>query len=502
MEAALELTLRSGQGLVWCSTQEENRTVLRIQVVAEEQGCAVFQWTCTEGFRQLSPGELRPPGDGRCANIEAALQAVAEYTSTKAVFVFIDFQALIDRLERTPDGVRLLRAVKDLDARLRTSGNAAVFLAASPGMPSDLRDWMALIEVPLPDATERLAIVQSWIEANCTDVACDLEAEDIHSLGETMAGMTSRKMQSAMAKSTVGRNGLGQSTIEDVLAEKVSVVRSSEVLRVVPVDETIEDVGGLGNIKGFLARRKLAFSSAAKRYGLPMPKGILLAGPPGTGKSLLAKATASILQLSLLLLDVGRLLAALVGQSEERMRLALSLAEAQAPAVLWLDEIEKAFAGVGGRPGDSGVLQRQFGYLLNWMQEHTAPVFVVATANEIRRLPPELLRKGRFDEIFFLDLPTPTERREILTVLLRKYGQRPEGLVSEGMISKLERFTGAEMEAAISDAMYNAFYDDQRPLLASDIEEAAAKMVPLADQRREEINALRQWGRINARPAS
>jgi AAA+ superfamily predicted ATPase len=445
---------------------------------------------------------LRPPGDGRCVNIEAALEAVAEYTSQRAVFVFVDFQSLEDRLRQTPEGVRLVRAVKDLDERVRPTGNAVVFLASSPGVPDELKDWVTLVETPLPDARERLAIVQSWIEANCTSVACDLDEEGVHALGETMAGMTSRAIQSALAKSAVSRGGLGPCTVEDVLREKVSVIRSSEVLRVVPVEQTIEDVGGLNNAKEFLVRRKQAFTSAAKRFGLPMFKGILLVGVAGTGKSLLAKVTASILQLPLLLFDIGRMQGSLVGQSEERMRRALLLAEAQAPVLLWVDEIEKAFAGVGGHAGDGGVLQRQFGYLLNWMQEHESPVVIIATANDVRRLPAEFLRKGRFDEIFFVDLPTAAERAEILSVVLSKYGQPTKGIVVDTLVRKLERFTGAEIDAVVCEALYDAFADQQRPLSVADIERAAARTVPLADQRRDEISGLQQWGRVNARPAS
>jgi len=502
MEEAMELALRSGQGIIWCSTTEESRTLLRIQVVAERLNYAVFKWTCTEGFVQLSPGELRPPGNGRCTNVEQALHAVGEYTTKKIAVLFVDVPAIISRLQSTPDYVRLLRQVVDLDLNLRRTGNAIVFAAPSTAIPEELRDWATLVETPLPGTQERLAIVRTWIEANCRDVPCDLDEEAIYGVVSITAGMTSRQIQSSLAKTAVKRRGLGSSILPDVLAEKVLVVKSTEVLTVVAVDKTRDSVGGLKNVKDYLARRRLAFSAAAERYGLPMPKGILLVGPPGTGKSLLAKVAATRLQLGLLHIDIGRLQGSLVGQSEERLRSALSLAEAQAPCVVWLDELEKAFGGVGGPSGDSGVLQRQFGYLLNWMQEHRSPVFLVATANDIRRLPPEILRKGRFDEIFFVDLPTAAERREILSVILRRYGQSAKGLVTDTLIGKLERLTGAEIEAAVCEAMYNAFYDDQRPLSALDIEEAAARTVPLADQRRDEINDLRQWGRVNARSAS
>jgi SpoVK/Ycf46/Vps4 family AAA+-type ATPase len=287
-----------------------------------------------------------------------------------------------------------------------------------------------------------------------------------------------------------------------MLAEKISVVKTSEVLTYVKVEETLENIGGLDGIKSFMKKRTMAFSKAAERYGLPKPKGVLFLGPPGVGKSLMAKATANILQIPLLRIDIGQLQASLVGQSEERLRLALALAESQSPCVLWLDEIEKAFGGVTGPSGDSGVLQRQFGYILNWMQEHESPVFVTATANNIRQLPPEFLRKGRFDEIFFVDLPTPSERREIMKVLLRKYGQDSKNLVTADFINKTDKFTGAELEYTIIEGLHEAFYPNQRPLSPIDLEEAATRIIPIADQMRNEIEDLRRWGKVNARQAS
>jgi SpoVK/Ycf46/Vps4 family AAA+-type ATPase len=220
------------------------------------------------------------------------------------------------------------------------------------------------------------------------------------------------------------------------------------------------------------------------------------------GKSLTAKATASSLHMALLRLDIGKIQASLVGQSEERMRRALAMAEVQAPCVLWVDELEKAFAGARGASGDSGVTQRVFGTFLTWLQERHKPVFIFATSNNISDLPPEFLRKGRFDEIFFVDLPTPEERKAILKVLLRKYGRKAGRLVTDSLAKRLDRYAGAEIESVIIEAMYEAFYDGQRPLTAQDLEAATTRILPLADQMRDEIEALRRWGKANARPAS
>jgi SpoVK/Ycf46/Vps4 family AAA+-type ATPase len=502
MENALELSLRSQTSMMWTSTHEEERTTLRIQAVAERLGFTVFEWTCTDGFAKLSQGNLRPPGDGQCTNADQALRAVAEYRQAKSVFVFKDFDLLASRIENMPDYVMLVRRLKCLFGNLKTTGNAVVFLSSSPVMPADLKDYLTLIEAPLPDEEERLAIISAWIKTNCSNVPCDLDDESVHHLVGVSSGMTSRQIQSGLAKSTVKRRGLCASSVDDILDEKITVVRSSEVLEFVRLEETMDSIGGLGGIKDFLVKRSQAFSKAAARYGLPRAKGVLVVGPPGTGKSLMAKVTASVFKTALLRLDIGRLLGSLVGQSERLTRLALDLAGAQAPCVLWIDEVEKAFGSVGSPSGDSGVSQRQFGNVLYWMQEHTEPVFVVATANNIRQLPPEFLRKGRFDEIFFVDLPVPEERKEIMKVLLRKRGQDPKTLVTETLIGRTDRFTGAEMDYVITEALHQAFFDNQRRLSMKDLDEAATRIVPIADQMRAEIEQMRQWGKVNARPAS
>ena len=502
MEKILELYLKSQTSMIWCSSQEEDRSVLRIQAVAENLGYAVFVWTCTDDFVQRSKGSFRQPGDGCSTNVDQALTAIAGYKHTRAVFVLKDFQLLIERIERSPEYVSLVRRLKGLYSTLKANGAVVMFMASSPVIATELKDCLTLLETSLPGPEERLSILQAWIQVNGRSIPCNLDEERCHRIVSVSAGLSSRGLQSALAISAVKRGELGPGSVDDVLTEKVSVVKSTEVLRVIQVDQTIEDVGGLDGLKDFFIKRAQAFSKAAERYGLPKPKGILLCGPPGTGKSLTSKAAASMLHMPLLGLDIGRLQGSLVGQSEERLRHALALAETQAPCLLQVDEVEKAFGGVGGPSGDGGVLQRQFGYMLEWMQEHDAHVFVLATCNNIRRLPPEFLRKGRFDEIFFVDLPTPPERKAIMTVLLRKYGQNPKGLVTDVLVDKLEGYAGAEIEYVIVEAMYEAFFDHQRRLRTEDLEKAMARIIPVSDQMKDEIQELRRWGKANARPAS
>jgi ATPases of the AAA+ class len=270
---------------------------------------------------------------------------------------------------------------------------------------------------------------------------------------------------------------------------KKQVIRESEALEFYSVSETIEDVGGLGVLKQWLRLRERAFTQQAREYGLPAPKGVALIGIPGTGKSLVAKTIGGLWRLPLLRLDVGALFGSLVGESEERTRRALRLAETIAPCLLWIDEMEKALAH-GGL--DSGTSTRVFGTILTWMQEKTAPVFVVATANNIQSLPPELLRKGRFDEVFFLDLPTFEERKEIFAVHLRKRGRIPSDYDLDALARKSQGYVGAEIEQAIIDAMYLGF-SEGREFTTDDILQSLKRQVPLSVAQREVIESLRQW---------
>jgi len=286
---------------------------------------------------------------------------------------------------------------------------------------------------------------------------------------------------------------LDENDIAMVTMEKKQVIRESGALEFYSTTETIGDVGGLEVLKEWLRTRERAFSKEARDYGLPEPKGIALIGIPGTGKSLTAKMIAGLWRLPLIRLDVGALFGSLVGESEENTRRALTLAEAISPCLLWIDEIEK---GLSVGTGDSGTSMRVFGTILSWMQEKTKPVFVVATANNISALPPELLRRGRFDEIFFLDLPTVKERKEIFEVHIRKRKRPLQGFDLDRLAAASEGYVGAEIEQAIIDAMYAAYSDPATPgrdFTTEDILAALGRQVPLSRSQREAVASLRQW---------
>jgi SpoVK/Ycf46/Vps4 family AAA+-type ATPase len=264
----------------------------------------------------------------------------------------------------------------------------------------------------------------------------------------------------------------------------------------------LDAIGGLEILKGWLTARRSALSQKARAYGLPAPKGMLLLGPPGTGKSLVAKSVAAAWGLPLLRLDLGALRSKYVGESEGNIRKALAVAETVAPCILWCDEIEKSLAGSTGPQGDGGVAADALGTILSWMQERAGAVFVVATANDVRSLPPELLRKGRFDELFYIDLPTIKERIEILATLLRQFGRDPDNFDLGKLASYMEGFTGAEIAALIPDALFEAFADGERELTTKDVGRAADRIVPLSKTASDKLEALRDWAKGRCRMAS
>jgi len=330
----------------------------------------------------------------------------------------------------------------------------------------------------------------------------NLTKEDAEQIIKAAQGLTLAEAENAFAKAIAADGKLDKDDIGLVLDEKRQVIRKSGLLEYYPTEERLANVGGLENLKAWLTRRTAAFGEAARKFGLPEPKGMLLLGVQGCGKSLTAKAIAATWRLPLLRLDMGRIFSGLVGSSEENLRRAIRVAEGVAPAVLWIDEIEKALSGVASSgQSDGGVTARVFGTLLTWLQEKTAPVFVVATANRIDLLPPELLRKGRFDEIFFIDLPAAPERREIFGIHVARRGRKPEAYDLGRLAELSEGFSGAEIEQAVVAGLYLAF-GEQQELSQQHLEQSLRESVPLAATMREEIGKLRDWSRTRTRPAS
>lgn len=498
----LKTAQKARDTLLWLATREEERALAAIQEVASQLSLEVFTWECVQGFQCLSNPQLRPPtGDGS-TNVASALHAVEQHNAVPALFVFRDMDALLGRMGQTPEFVVLTRRIKNLGRDLKRGKNTLVFLAQQPTIPPELESQMKLVELPLPTAEEFTGMVLDWLIANGYRDRFRLDNNGLSRLSQAFTGLTADQAYSVLAQSLVRRGLIDGATVDDVIAEKAQIIKKTGVLELVETDQTLAEIGGLSGLKAWLGRRTEALSRDAVEYGLPAPRGMLLAGIPGTGKSLATKAIARTWHMPLLRMDIGRLFGALVGESEGRQRQAIQIAESAAPCILNIDEFEKGFGGISGPGGDSGVSQRVCGGLLTWMQEKTRPVFVAASANDVSRLPPELLRKGRWDEVFFIDLPTIEERGEILDVLLRRYRRNPDGLVTNGLLMKLDRYTGAEIEQVIKEGLFEAFYDGRRALAPEDLDRAANQVVPIAEQMQERIEALRAWGRRHARPAS
>jgi SpoVK/Ycf46/Vps4 family AAA+-type ATPase len=356
------------------------------------------------------------------------------------------------------------------------------------------------VDWPLPDRAEIASILDSVIAALPDDIRDSAAPNGTREAAiDAAVGLTAEEAQACYARSLVQSRKI---VPRDVSLEKRRVISREKVLEWYdPISGGLDAVGGLDLLKSWLVSRRAAFTREARAYGLPAPKGALLVGIPGCGKSLTAKAIATAWGVPLLRLDLGALKSKWVGDSEANIRKALKVAETVAPCVLWLDEIEKALSGATQGAADGGVSADALGTILSWMQERQGDVFVVATANDVRALPPELLRKGRFDELFFVDLPTTSERAAIVAAALRAHN-RTESIDLQAVARACQDFTGSEIAALVPDALYTAFSDGARPLSTADLVAAAGATVPLARTSADRIQAVRDWARGRARSAS
>jgi AAA+ superfamily predicted ATPase len=474
----LDTFLRARFPLILIVSQEEERSLQILKTLCERTQRALLTWDFADGFRVLTGAGMIPPD---AHDPITALEQIEAFSAANSVFVLKDFH---DAWEN-PQVKRKLRSVSQ---RVRLGNKSIVITSPNAKLPDELRDEAVLIELELPKSEELEEVLLSQIRK--PGVRVNLTPLGREKMVQAALGLTVAQAQRVIAKAIVSDGVIDDRAIDLVTEEKKQIIRESEALEFYAVTETPDDVGGLGVLKEWLRLRERAFSKEARDYGLPAPKGIALIGIPGTGKSLTAKMIGGLWHLPLLRLDVGALYGSLVGESEERTRRALRLAETVAPCILWIDELEKSLSHGGA---DSGTSTRVFGSVLTWMQEKKVPVFVVATANDIYSLPPELLRKGRFDEIFFLDLPTAEERREIFTVHLIKRRRIPEDYDLETLAAASEGYVGSEIEQAIIDAMYLGFDDGQREFTTDDIQKSLQRQVPLSVSQRENITALRSW---------
>ena len=506
-EKAIANLLRARFPYLYISTWEESRVLSLIGSVAKNVELIrttrkVFEWSLTEG--------LADSGKSTGEDTKSALKALEfiERCQEPAIFVLKDFHVFFGANNRPPD-IHVIRKIRDLLPSLKQSQSPknVVFVTPVLLLPGDLEKDVTIVEFELPSFEEIRAALKQMIETNRHSgrIQIDLNEEEEERLAKAALGLTLHEAENAFARAMVEDGKLDISDVDVILEEKRQTIRKSGILEFIKSDLNIDDVGGLQNLKRWLIKRNKSWLDSAARYNLPAPKGVLITGVPGCGKSLVAKAISAMWQVPLLRLDIGKIFSGIVGSSEENMRRAIQTAEAIAPCVLWIDEVEKGFGGISGPSGDSGTSTRIFGTFLTWMQEKTKAVFVVATANNISALPPEMMRKGRFDEIFFVDLPTQNERREILKLHLGRRLQHPEVVgsfaIDDATLGKMaqatEGFVGAELEQVVISGLFEAFYED-RSVQLSDFERAVTLTVPLSVTQAEQIHQLREWANVRA----
>ncbi|MEM7063255.1 MAG: AAA family ATPase [Cyanobacteria bacterium P01_B01_bin.77] len=474
----LGLLIRARYPLVYIPTREEERAEEAISVVAAKTGNrAVYVWDFVDGY-QGNPNDV---GAAR-RNPLQALEFVEKLpASAAAVLILRDFNRFLD-------DIAISRKLRNLARLLKSQPKNIIILSAQLTIPDELSELLTVLEFPLPTVDEIRREIGTLLGAMGSLSA----PKAMDSLVRSCQGLSMERIRRVLARGIAANGAFSPDDIDLILEEKRQTIRQTQILDFYPAIEKISDIGGLDNLKDWLIKRGGSFSERARQYGLPHPRGLMLVGIQGTGKSLTAKAIAHHWHLPLLRLDVGRLFAGLVGESESRTRQMIQLAEALAPCILWIDEIDKAFAGFEGR-GDSGTTSRVFGTFITWLSEKTSPVFVVATANNIGVLPPELLRRGRFDEIFFVGLPSQPERDAIFNVHLSRL--RPHNVKSydtSRLAYETPDFSGAEIEQAIIEAMHIGF-SQNRDFTVDDILEAASQLVPLARTAKDQVDALQAW---------
>ena len=489
MQNQLTTYLRAGYPGLAVISSEEARAEAEIAAACSSLKRSLHAWSSSEGLVDTKEGRVTPCPDP--LEVLQLLDRLFASDSPRHVVLLRDLQLHLDQTDPM-----LIRRLKDILRIAKSNGHAIILLGCRLKLPPELEHEITHVDFSLPDAAKLGTVLDGILKSAKLKAPHDAIRE---AALQSALGLTTTEAENAFALSVVETNGIDHRIIS---REKARTLKRNGLVEVVAATTSLADIGGLGLLKEWLERRSGAFSASASVYGLPAPKGLLIVGIPGTGKSLTAKATAGAFGLPLLRLDMGCVFGGIVGQSEANLRSVIQTAEAIAPCVLWIDEIEKGFSGSKSSGStDGGTSSRVFGSFLSWMQEKTAPVFVVATANDVSKLPPEFLRKGRFDEMFFVDLPDTLERTQIWDIVIKRHGRRPEDYDTVVLSRACGQFTGAEIEAVFIDALHEAYADGREPK-AKDIVEAMTRCVPLAQLMDGEIAALRHWAKGRAREAA
>lgn len=478
--------------IIYIVSHEEDRVIEAINQIASNLYKKVCFWDCVNG---LSGGDQKFPADS--SNPIIALSSAEKIRNDEnIIFVFKDLHFyMYDK--------QVIQALKDLGRNMTISRKTCFIVSPVLKVPTELEKDITVFDYPLPDIEYIKGIFDNLCKsmAKNPDIIINFSKDEEEQLLKSACGLTKIEIENVFSKAIMNNKRFDVKDIDLILSEKKQIIKKSSILEYYDSQENMANIGGLENLKSWISKRTRAFSDDARKFGLPEPKGILLLGVQGCGKSLSAKAISSIWKLPLLRLDMGAIFGKYVGESEGNIRKAIKTVESIAPAVLWIDELEKGFSGMKGGENTHGTFARVFASILTWMQEKTKPIFIIATSNDVSALPPELLRKGRFDEIFFVDLPTKQERIDIFKIHLLKRKRDITKFDLNILAEKSSGYSGAEIEQAIISALYDAF-DENREIETKDIVVNIEKSVPLSITMKEKIDWLRNWARTRAVPAS
>ena len=480
----LTLLLKARYPIIYINTIEEDRVEYIIRkYIKTSLNRSIYSWDFIDGYTN------NPNNEGFAKrNPVQALELVERLTAqTPALFLLKDFNRFLT-------DVSISRKLKNISRILKLQPKTIIIIGSEFNIPKELSDLITILQFQLPVESEINYELKRLIES----LNIQIDQQILESLTRACQGLSLERIRRVLSKIIATYKTIDENSIKLLLNEKKQIISQTEILEYWSVDETISKIGGVDNLKNWLKKRKTSFGIQASNYGLPTPRGLLLVGIQGTGKSLTAKAIANEWQLPLLKLDVGKLFGGIVGESESRLRQMIQVAETISPCILWIDEIDKAFSN-NNNTGDSGTSNRVLATFISWLSEKTKPVFVVATANNVDLLPLEIIRKGRFDEIFFLDLPQKQEREQIFKIHIQEFRPTRWELFDYSKLAQLsEAFSGAEIRQSIIEAMYHAFYE-KREFTTEDICLSLTQLIPLSKLENNQTLKLKNWavsGRI------
>ena len=480
----LTLLLKARYPIIYINTIEEDRVEYIIRkYIKTTLNRSIYSWDFIDGYTN------NPNNEGFAKrNPVQALELVERLTAqTPALFLLKDFNRFLT-------DVSISRKLKNISRILKLQPKTIIIIGSELNIPKELSDLITILQFQLPLENEINYELKRLIQS----LNIEIDQQILESLTRACQGFSLERIRRVLSKIIATYKTIDENSIKLLLNEKKQIISQTEILEYWSVDETISKIGGVDNLKNWLKKRKTSFGVQASTYGLPTPRGLLLVGIQGTGKSLTAKAIANEWQLPLLKLDVGKLFGGIVGESESRLRQMIEVAETISPCILWIDEIDKAFSN-NTSTGDSGTSNRVLATFISWLSEKTKPVFVVATANNVDILPLEIIRKGRFDEIFFLDLPQKQEREQIFKIHIQEFRPNRWELFDYSKLAQLsEAFSGAEIRQSIIEAMYHAFYE-KREFTTEDICLALTQLIPLSQLENNQTLRLKNWavsGRI------